>query len=156
MTGDSAFSFPEDPVTSPTLPANEGFVYTPKQFSDALTLDLTDGEIQQALGIIVNTSKKWRTRFAYKSLTGFHDVEEAMKLVDQFESELKTRLADIDLLATVDVMPVFEGQPPIVELVGALPGHPSEKYGLDHEKKTWEVKKAKALGQDFLGSDHID
>jgi hypothetical protein len=36
-------------------------------------------------------------------------------------------------------------------LDGALASHSSAKYGLDHEKKEWEVKGAKELGQDFLG-----
>lgn len=158
MTEDSAFAFPDNPVTSPTLPTNEGFVYTPKQFSDALTLDLTDGEIQRAIQIITSVARKWRSIFAYR--LGPHSsftIDQAMKLVDNFEDEVKTQLAEeLDLLATVDVTPVFEGQPPVVELLGALPGHSSAKYGLDHEKKEWEVKKAKTLGQDFLGSDRLE
>ena len=157
MTEDAFEFIPENPVTSPELPANEGIVHTPKQFSDALTLDLTDEEIQRAFVIIAKTSQKWRTRFSYKLFTGFHDVEEAMKLVDDFEDEIKTRLAEeLDLLATVDVAPVFEGQPPVVELLGALPSHSSAKYGMDHEKKTYEVRKAKERGESFLGESKLD
>lgn len=153
-----AFAISDDePVTSPELPADEGIVHTPKQFSDALTLDLTDEEIQRAYVIISKTSTKWRYIFASKLGHNNFTVEQAMKLVDQFEDELKTRLADeLDLLAAVDVEPVFDGQPPVVELIGALPSHYSARYGADHEKKTWEVKKAKGLGQDFLGADRLE
>lgn len=158
MTEDSAFEFITHPVTSPTLPANEGIVHTPKQFSDALTLDLTDEEITRAFAITTSVSRKWRQIFAYR--LGPHStftLDQAMKLVDNFEDELKTQLAEkLDILAQVDVTPVIEGQPPVVEILGALPSHSSTKYGLDHEKKTWEVKKAKALGQDFLGSDKLE
>ena len=155
---ESSFIFPDTPtVTSPELPVQEGIVHTPKQFSDALTLDLTDDEIQRALQIIVQTSRKWRTRFSYRAhLNSFHDVEDAMRLVDQFEDEIKSRLAEMHLLATVDVTPLLNGEAPVVELVGALPTHSSAQYGLDHERKSWEVQKAKRLGQDFLGSDDLE
>lgn len=145
------------PVDSPEMKVDEGKVWTPKQFSDGLTMELTDDEIKQSYAIIVDVSRKWRRTFASKLRHGNFTVEQAMKLVDQMEDELVTRLAeDLDIIATVDAAPVFEGQPPVIELVGALPSHSSAKFGLDHEKKSWEVKRAKDLGQDFLGSDKLD
>lgn len=144
------------PVNSPSLPTDEGIVKTPKEFSDALTLDLTDEEIQQALRIIIAVSSKWQEVFRSRLRHVNFTIEDAMKLVDQFEDELVYELATkLDVLAHVDVAGVFEGKPPVVELVGALPSHSSAKHGLDHERKEWEVKKAKDKGQDFLGIDRI-
>lgn len=145
------------PIDSPALAVDEGKVWTPKQFSDGLTLDLTDDEIKRAFEIIITVCRKWRAQFAAKLRHGNFSVEEAMRLLDNMEDELVTRLAEsMDLIATVDAAPVFEGQPPIVDLVGALPSHYSANYGFDHERKSWEVKRAKDLGQDFLGSDHLE
>jgi hypothetical protein len=144
------------PVDSPEIPVDEGKVFTPKQFSDGLTMDLTDDEIQKSLKIILETKVKWEGIFRAKIGHGGINVEQAMKLIDQFEDELITRLADsLSLIATVDASPVFEGQPPIIDLVGALPSHYSAKYGADHEKKRSEVVAAKAKGQAFLGIDKI-
>lgn len=145
------------PVDSPAMPVNEGIVRTPKAFSDGLTLDLTDDEITQALRIILQVKGKWQGVFRSKLRHTNFTVEQAMKLCDQFEDELVTRLAEgLDLIATVDAAPVFEGQPPVVELVGALDSHYSAKYGQDHEKKTWEVQKAIERGEVFLGVGKID
>jgi hypothetical protein len=145
------------PVDSPTLPTNDGKVWTTKQYSDTLTLDLTDDEILQSFRIIQSISLKWSNVFRTKLRHGNFKVEEAMKLVDQMEDELVTTLAEkMDLIATVDASPVFEGEPPVVELIGALPSHYSANFGLDHEKKEWEVKRAKDRGEAFLGSDHIE
>lgn len=145
-------------VNSPTLSTDDGIVRSPKEFSDALTLDLTDEEISQALAITLPIRKKWSARFRYKlSDPNAFTVDEAMKLVDQFEQELTYELATrAHLMVSVDVSGVFEGQPPVIEFIGALPSHPSAKYGLDHEKKEAEVKKAKETGQDFLGITKLD
>ncbi len=145
------------PVDSPDLPVHEGIVRTPKQFSEGLTLDLTDDEIKRALQIIIPLSHRYRSKFASKLRHTNFTVEQAMKLVDEMEDELVTRLAEsMSLIATVDASPVFEGQPPIIDLVGALPDHYSAKHGFDHEKKGFEVKRAKDLNQDFLGSDRLE
>jgi hypothetical protein len=157
---DSMQEFPTNPVTSPTLDTDPGIIRSAKQFSDNLTLDLTDTEIKQALKIIITISKKWQARFRYKfnnvaaysHLSESQVMEEAAKLIDQFETELHHTLAEkLQLIATVDMAPVFEGQPPVVELIGALDTHSSAKYGLDHERKEYEVKKANERGEAFLG-----
>lgn len=148
----------ELPIDSPTLPTNDGIVRTAKEFSDGLTLDLTDDEITKALRITLPIKAKYQEMFRSRLRHNNFTVEEAMRLVDQFEDELVYELAtQMDLIATVDVSPVFnDGSPPVIEFVGALGSHSSAKYGLDHEKKEWEVKQAKERKQDFLGIDKLD
>lgn len=147
----------ELPVDSPALGVDEGKVWSPKQFSDGLTLDLTDDEIKRMFEIVVTVSRKWRQVFITKVHHPDFNVEKAMKLIDQFEDELITRLAEgMDLIATVDASPVFAGEPPVVDIVGALDSHYSAKYGMDHEKKEYEVKRASREGTDFLGSDRLN
>jgi L-rhamnose isomerase len=147
----------ELPVDSPDLDVNEGKVWSPKQFSDGLTLDLTDDEIKRMFEIVVTVSRKWRAVFITKVQHPGFNVEKAMKLIDDFEDELITRLAEsMDLIATVDASPVFSGEPPVVDIVGALDSHYSAKFGMDHERKEWEVKRAAQQGTAFLGSDRLN
>lgn len=143
--------------TSPTLPVDDGIVTSAKQFSDALTQELNDDEIKRAFEMIVRISEKYHEKFERRF--GPSDIftpEEALEALDQFEEELKYELADkLHVYATVDATPVFEGEPPIVELAGALPSHNISKYGLDHEKKIFEVKHATAKGEAYYGQkDH--
>jgi hypothetical protein len=56
----------ELPVNSPSLAVDEGKVFSPKQFSDGLTLDLPDNEIKRMFEIVVTVSRKWRTVFITK------------------------------------------------------------------------------------------
>ena len=139
--------------TSPTLPVDDGIVSSAKQFSDALTQELNDDEIKRAFEMIVRISEKYHEKFARQF--GPHAIftpEEALEALDKFEEELKYELATkLHVYATVDATPVFEGEPPIVELAGALPSHPIAKQGFDHEKKTWEVQHATERGEDYYG-----
>lgn len=146
------------PVDSPNLPVNPGIVVSTKAFSDGLTMDLTDDEIQRALQITLRVKRKWEGIFRSKLRDHSFTVEQAMKLVDQCEDELSYELATkLDILASIDASPVFEGQPLIIEFVGALSSHSSAKYGMDHEKKEWEVKRATfETGEDFLGQSKLD
>jgi hypothetical protein len=147
----------ELPVDSPALGVDEGKVFTPKQFSDGLTLDLTDDEIKRCFEIIVRVSRRWRAKFITKVQHPDFNVEKAMKMIDDFEDELVTTLAEsMDLIATVDASPVFSGEPPIVDVVGALDSHYSAKFGMDHERKEYEVKRAKSQNEDFLGSSRLN
>lgn len=139
-------------VNSPTLPTDDGIVRNPKEFSDALTLELTDEEITRALKTTLPIRLKWQRKFRSAVRHQNFTVDEAMKLLDQFETELVYELATMcHIMATVDVTPVFEGQPPVIEFMGSMSSHPSAKYGLDHERKEFEVKRAKDTKQDFLG-----
>lgn len=144
-------------VTSPDLPVDSGIVKTQKQFSDSLTQDLTDEEIQKCLRIIIPIKSKWERRFVSRFSHNDHPTEkEIHRFLDEFEDEIKTTLAEqVNVLATVDTTPLLMGEPPEIEFVGALPGHSLHKYGFDHEKKTWEVTKATQLGEDFLGQESM-
>lgn len=147
----------ELPVNSPTLPAPTGIVTSPKQFSDGLTMDLTDDEITRALRITLPIRKKWSSKFRSQFRDTNFSVEDAMDMLDKFESELKYELATkLDLLVSVDVEPVLYGEPAIIVFEGALPSHTSAKYGMDHERKEYEVKRSKDQGDDFLGIRDLD
>lgn len=150
------FNYPL-PVDSPTLPVDSGVVTTVKDFSDGLTMELTDDEIARALSIILPLRRKYRARFAHKLGDPFFSIEKAMAMVDEMEDELIDRLAnELNAIATVDVSPLFEGKEMIIDIVGVLPSHYSADYGFDHEKKEWEVKRARVLNQPFLGADKLD
>jgi hypothetical protein len=140
-------------VTSPTLAVDEGIVRSPVEFSNALTLDLTDSEIQQALKTILPITKKWQTIFINKFARDPHfDVDRAMDLVDQMEREVKeTMMEKCQLLVSVDVTPLLEGQPIVISFEGALASHSVSKYGFDHEAKEFEVKRAVNRQEAYYG-----
>jgi hypothetical protein len=148
-------------VTSPTLPTND-VVTSLKGFSDTLTMDLTDEEIQRAMKTVLPIISKWqrifRSKMGHNALLSYRDVEDMMKDVDKFEDEVKTTFMEkMDLLVTVDIMPVLEGTGyPAIVFEGALSSHSTAKYGMDHEKKSHEVRKAKDLGEVFLGADNLE
>lgn len=143
------------------MPTADGVVTSLKQFGDTLTLDLTDDEIQQAMKIVLPIISKWQGIFRSKidpsNVTTYRDVEDIMGDVDKFEDEVKTTFMEkMDLLVTVDVMPVLEGTGyPTIVFEGAIASHSSAKYGLDHEKKSAEVKLAKDKGEVFLGAKNL-
>jgi len=135
---------PEDAKTR-----DAGRVNSLKDFSGALTMDLSDAEIKRAFELVITTKNKWQEIFRAKF--PFDSIEAAMDLVGQFEDEVKTRLAEeLSLLVTVDVMPVLEGREIEIVFMGAFPGHSVNKYGFDHERKEYEVKKATTLGEDAV------
>ncbi len=141
-----------DHPTSPQLPVDPGIVTTQKQFSDNLTMDLNDDEIKRALAMLIPIREKWQERFRAKAFSPAFGVEQAMQLVDEFEDELKTELMDkMGLITAVDVTPLFDGEPMVIEFTGVIDTHPAQQYGFDHEKKGWEVKKATERGEDYLG-----
>lgn len=143
----------EEIVTSPDLPTQDTLIKSAKHFSGTQTLDLTDEEIQRAWRIIQRIRRKWMEVFRRK----FNDpslftMDQAWALVEQFEDEIKTDLMEkVDILATVNVMPTLEGEPIEVEFIGKMPGSDLYKYGMDHERKQWEVKQANERNESFLG-----
>ena len=142
-----------DVPTSPELPADSGLMRTEKQFSGAMTLDLTDDQIAAAIKIVHRVRSKHMEIFRRK----FNDpssfkLDDALKAIEHFEDELKTELAEkVNVLASVNTVPLLEGQPMEIEWLGVLPGGSLDKYGQDHERKTYEVKKATERGEDYLG-----
>lgn len=144
-------------VTSPDLATQDTLVQSAAHFSGTQTLDLTDAEIQQCWRIIQPLRRKWGARFISK-FNGIESsklsqaLEDAMAMVDQFEDELKTQLMEkVEVLATVNCLPILEGQPLEIEFLGKMPGSDLHKYGMDHERKGWEVQRAKERGEAFLG-----
>lgn len=139
-----------DYVTSPNLPGNDkDIVRTPKEFSGALTLDLTDAEIKRAMEIIVAVKRKYSERWAHMSFDTFEKVADQLEIM---ADEVRDRMAnELDVLATVDGTPVLNGEPPVIEIIGKLPGSDMDKYGMDHERKEHEVKLAAERNEDYLG-----
>ena len=131
-------------VTSPTLPT-EGAVGSHKELSDALTLDLQDWEISKLGSIIGDVWGKYIGR-------RYDTVEQGMEIVSQAEAEMTHRIAEeLEVLVSMDVSPMLTFEPPILEVHGKLPNSSFAKYGFDHEQKEWEVKKATARDEAFLG-----
>lgn len=128
-------------------------ITSPKDFSGKMTLDLTDDEIKRGFELVVRIKTKWESIFRQKfGTTGGFSLEEVLESLSEFEDEVKTTLAEqLNVLATVDTVPILEGQPPVIEWIGKLPDDDIYKYGLDHEKKSYEVNKAKDRGEDYLG-----
>jgi hypothetical protein len=119
-------------------------------------MDLTDEEIAHALKVTIPIKRKWQDIFRSKLRHQNFTEIEAMRLLDQFENELTYELATkCNMLAHVDAEPVFLGEPPIIEFTGKI-GSSTTPEEFDHEKKEWEVKKSKELGEDFLGAGHLE
>lgn len=101
--------------------------------------DLQDSEVTQIASIVGAASRKYSTRIA------------TIANLEALRDEILTRLSTINILATVDVAPVLNGEPPTVEIIGKVAGDSQHKYGMDHERKQYEVRKATARGEEFLG-----
>ena len=105
------------------------------QFASELT-DLEVGQVAKIVGIL-------QQKFARRPNTP--------EVLDQLRDEALTRLAEIGVLATVDPTPCFHGEPPIIEILGKIPGHEIHTEGFDHERKRWEVQNANKLGEAYRG-----
>lgn len=116
-----------------------GLVTNAKDFSGALTMDLTDDEIAQSFKIIVELQQK------YAAHPNTHENLESLR------DEALSRLADVGVLATLDPAPCLYGDPPILEFIGKVSTDAYHKHGLDYEKKMYEVRKATERGEVFLG-----
>lgn len=151
----------DDFVIPPTAPdpknRDAGLVWTPKQYSDTATLDLTDEEIQKSWVIIQETVAKHQPRWVEMIMRDVTLTTERLAgELDKFRDEIVSRLGEeVGLAANVDGMPCLEGKPPIVEIVGHLAGTEMDKYGLDHERKGWEVTRATQRDEDFYGQKGI-
>lgn len=141
----------------PQIDAPGIIMHNPKELSDSLTMDLTDDQINDLFRVVLPIREKWQQKFIAKFTNdASFNVDKAMEMVDQFEDELKYESAiKLNLLVTVDVSPVLEGKEMIIDVVGALPGHDINKYGMDYEKKEYQVKKAVSRREDWLGQKGI-
>jgi hypothetical protein len=137
-------------VTSPNLPTDRDVVSTAKEFSGAMTLDLSDDEIKRAMEITKEVHSKHREIWIRK--LPFDHIEQIADYLEEFEKELSYRMmTELEVLVRVDGTPCFQGSGPIIDWMGKLDTSSLAKYGQDHERKTYEVQKAKDRGEDYLG-----
>lgn len=119
------------------LPVSDGVIRTEKEMAGIP--DLTDEEIQNMWKIVVEVNNK----FMYKTTS-----EENLRAL---EDEVKTRLMNVGILVGFDPTPILQGKPPILDIVGKVSTDPIHKYGFDHEKKGYEVNRANAQKEGWLG-----
>jgi hypothetical protein len=137
-------------VTSPNLPTDRDVVSTAKEFSGAMTLDLSDDEIKRAMEITKEVHSKHREIWIRK--LPFDHIEQIADYLEEFEKELAYRMmTELEVLVRVDGEPCFYGSGPIIDWMGKLDTSSLAKYGQDHEKKEFEVKRAVNRGEDFYG-----
>lgn len=104
-----------------------------------MAIDLTDYEVSQVGRIVGELVRKYGTR------------PNTAENLDQLRDEALTRFMEMGILATLDPAPCFYGEPPVLEIIGKVAGDPIHKEGFDHERKTYEVRKANSRGEDYLG-----
>lgn len=102
--------------------------------------DLTDEEAQRVVTIILG---EVQNKYAFKTATKAN--------LEALRDEALTRMAEIGVLAELDVSPVLNGEPPVLEIIGKVSTDSFHQHGFDHEKKHWEVNKAKDRGEEYLG-----
>jgi hypothetical protein len=127
------------PPTSPNQPVHDGILRNPKEFSGALTMELTDSEIAAAFKIIVDLQQRYATK------------PNTSDVLERLRDEVLTRLSEVGVVASFDPSPCLYGEPPIVDFIGKVSTDDIHKHGFDHEKKEWEVKRAVTRKEDFLG-----
>lgn len=152
--------FEDTAVTSPYMADTDRaeYVGSLKAFSDTLTLDLTDEDIKKAFEICMRSLRKWRPIFNAKfdphSAVSVNTADEAQSLIMQWDGEIREQLAEMDLDGEVDIEPLRYGQAPTIVINGALESHETARYGLDHSRKEWEVKRSN--GKPVYGADDLD
>lgn len=121
-----------------TLGTPDGIASNDKELA-GLAADLTDAEIK----MVVQVVNRIRERYSNKPFT--------TENLDGLRDETLTSLAAINVLASVDVAPCLNNEPPIIDILGKVEGDAMHKFGMDHERKRWEVLRANERGEDYLG-----
>lgn len=101
--------------------------------------ELTDTESVAAFELVARISGKYAMKVA--------SVENLNALRDECLTTLAERM---NILAEIDISPIYNGEGPIVEFKGKFTGDDIHKYGFDHERKKWEIDKAHDRGEDYL------
>lgn len=117
--------------TDTTIKSEKQFVH----YSD----ELTDSEAVAAVRFIALCQEKYANKPNTK------------KNLEALRDELLTGLMGMNILAEFDPTPCFYGEPPAIEIRGKVAGDSIHEYGFDHEKKKWEIDKARSKGEDYLG-----
>jgi hypothetical protein len=120
------------------VPAPDDKIKSRKQFVE-WNDELTDTEAQAAMAVIVPIQSKYANR------------PNTVANLEELRDEVLTKLMECNILAEFDPSPCFHGEPPILELRGKIATDSIHKYGFDHEKKQYEVLKARDRGEDYLG-----
>lgn len=120
---------------TPPLPTPDGKITSGRQFAENAA-NLLDSDVQRIVDIVVGDIQ---AKYAYKA----NNVANLEALRD----EVLTRLMEVGILATFDPTPCFYGEPPELEILGRV----EDRHGFDHEKKGYEVNKANARDEDYLG-----
>lgn len=127
-----------DVPTGPNLPTPDDTIGSTEKLA-RFASELTDHEVGEIGKIMANLVSKYGAR------------RNTVENLDELRDEALTRLAEINVLATVDPAPCFYGEPPIVEIIGKVPTDPVHKAGFDHERKGWEVNEANKRNEDWRG-----
>jgi len=101
--------------------------------------DLLDSEVKEVFSIVQSI----QNRYAARPATADN--------LSEMRDEILTKLMGINIVAEVDIAPFYDGDPPTVEIIGKVKTDSIHKYGFDHEQKQYEVRKATARGEDYLG-----
>jgi hypothetical protein len=101
--------------------------------------ELTDTEAIAAVKIISQIQVKYQYKTATK------------ENLEALRDEALTRLSEINILAELDPAPILNGEPPTIEIKGKMAIDDIHQYGFDHEKKKWEIDKARERNEDYLG-----
>lgn len=102
-----------------------------------IATDLTDKQVQDITRIVMQAQMRYGRKLSNA------------KNLEEMRDEILTRLAEINVLATVDPSPVFYGEPPIVDILGEV--NVTNDGLFDHERKAAEVKRANELGEAYRG-----
>lgn len=119
-------------------------VTSAKEFSNNSMMELTDSEVQAALTAILRIQRKYEHKFATEAN------------LNAMADEITTVMYEQGILVSFDPTPLFEGDAPHLEILGKVPGGDMDRYGFDHEKEAWEVKRANDEGESFHGESKID
>lgn len=101
--------------------------------------DLLDSEVKEVFQVVYSIQGR------YAKMAATSENLNAMR------DEILTRLMDMNIVAEIDIAPFYSGEPPTIEIIGKVKSDPQHKYGFDHEQKEYEVKKATARGESYLG-----
>lgn len=110
--------------------------------------NLQDHEALEAIDIM----RKYQRRWIYRARWGWHNWEDLADFLEELGGNIQYEFAErLNLLTRWDPTPVLEGKPPLLEVMDKMPSDDIHKFGFDHERKGFEVRKAVGRGEEFLG-----
>lgn len=126
---------------------NAGIVRNPTEFAH-IAYNLQDTEALEAMAIC----RKYQKRWLYAAKWGWRSWDDLADFLETLGQDFQYEMADkLNLMTRWDPTPVLEGKPPLMEVMDKMPGDDIHKFGFDHERKGYQVKKAVVRGEDYLG-----